>query len=95
MKKRMFKRAQTFLFVLRRKLTKALHNGGHRATAAAAVAAAVAAVRLRLMLGLALLTPDISRRRPPSSSSLTRRRYLLQNDGVSRSSPNIHGYCIT
>jgi hypothetical protein len=55
----MFKRAQTFLFVLRHSLTKALHNGGHcRHRAAAAIAAAVAALRrLRLMLGFALLHP--------------------------------------
>jgi hypothetical protein len=57
----MFKRAQTFLSLLRRKLTKALHNGGHRRHRAAAVAAAVAAFcRLRLMLGVGPPPPPAS-----------------------------------
>jgi hypothetical protein len=65
------------------------------ATAAAAVAAPGRRLLRRLVLGVvALFDARVSRRRTPSSSPLTRRRYLLQNDGVSRSSPNIHGYCI-
>jgi hypothetical protein len=54
MKKRMFKRAQTFLSLLRRKLTKALDHGGHRRHHAAA-ATVRRGVRLRLVLGSTLL----------------------------------------
>jgi hypothetical protein len=95
MKKRMFKRAQTFLFLLRRKLTKTFDHVGHHGHHAAAVAVR-RRLRLRLVLGVVALFDALRQSAASSpSSSLTRRRYLLQNNGVSRSSRNIHGYCIT
>jgi hypothetical protein len=51
MKKRMFKRAQTFLSVLRRKLTQTFNYGGHLGHHRRAVAAP-GRVRLRLVLGV-------------------------------------------
>jgi hypothetical protein len=54
MKKCMFKRAQTFLSLLRRKLTQTLNHGGHLGHHAAASAAVRRGVRLWLVLGATL-----------------------------------------
>jgi hypothetical protein len=91
----MFKRAQTFLSLLRRKLTQTLDHGGHLGHHAAASAAVRRGVRLRLVLGATLFGVPRQLAAGAAASSLTRRRYLLQNDGVSRSSTNSHGYYIT